>query len=98
MNFTNTEANEAFAKGNYSDALKHIAQILENDPFNIEALLIRSRVNNKLQNWHLALNDLNLILEKQPGNEVANISKSMVVEILNFWHKDNYNPWSGSGF
>ena len=92
MNFTNTEAKEAFDKGNYSDALKYIDQILESDPFNVEALLLRAQVNYKLQNWQRALNDLNLILEKQPGNEVANNYKSMVVEILNFWHKDNYNP------
>jgi tetratricopeptide (TPR) repeat protein len=92
INITSTEANEAFAKGNYSDTLKHIAQILESDPFHVDALLLRAKVNFKLQNWHLALNDLNLILEKQPANGIAGNYKSMVMQILNYWHKDNYNP------
>ncbi|MCF8358148.1 MAG: tetratricopeptide repeat protein [Prolixibacteraceae bacterium] len=89
---TNTKANEAFAQGNYSATLKHIARILESDPVHIDALLLRAKVNFKLQNWQQALNDLTIILEKQPGNEVARNYKSMVMEILNFWHKENYNP------
>lgn len=84
-------AAEAFEKGDVEETLKYVESVLV-DGTNLDALLLRAKVNYQKQYWGNSLNDLNKVLDIQPQNEVALNYKRMILNILSYWNKDNYNP------
>lgn len=92
MNLSLENANKAFDDGELEKSREALNQIIETDSANLEALILRAKVFYNLQKWGEALNDLNRVLEIDSENQHAKNYKEMVMNILSFWHKDNYNP------
>lgn len=86
------EAETEFDKGNLDQCCLILNQIIADDHYNTQALMLRAKVNYNWQKWGDALNDLNRILEVDPEHQLAKNYKQMVLNILTYWNKDNYNP------
>jgi tetratricopeptide (TPR) repeat protein len=85
-------ANFAFSNGDLDQCLVHTNNLLDDNRFDSEALLLRAKVYYKKQNFGEALNCINRILEKEKSNEIALNYKEMIMNIISFWNKDHYNP------
>lgn len=94
MNNKLIQATEAFDKNNLDESLQLIEAIIDQqtEPHITEALLLKAKILYKQQKWGDTLNILNNILDIDPTNEQASNYKTIVLNILTFWHKDNYNP------
>ncbi len=85
-------AKEAFDRNDFKTSLLLLDEIINQNNFHIEALLLRSSIAQKKQNWSDALNDLNRILEIDEYHVKALTTKVMIMEILKFRNTDLYNP------
>lgn len=92
MNNSLTAAKLAFEKDELDKCLHIVDSILTNNNSNTEALLLKAKVLYKKQLWGETLNTLNAILAIEPDNTMAINYKNMAINILRFWHKDNFNP------
>jgi len=86
------KAERLFNEGRAEEALEAVNLLLKNETEELEYLLLRVKINYRLQKWGEALNDLNHILDKDPNNQAASNYKTMVLEIISFWNKDSFNP------
>lgn len=85
-------AREAFDSNRLIEAEQLLNELLAEDPIFIDALLLRSQLFHKQQQWGKAINDLKIVLKQDPENQFAQNYLKMIEGILEFWHKDNYNP------
>lgn len=58
----------------------------------LQAILLRARINFRMQNWGEAMNDYSLILESDPTNMEAKSGFEMVENILGYFTPDMFNP------
>ena len=86
------EAEKQFTLGNLEACETLVNNVIAVEDKNVEALMLRAKLNYNRQKWGDALNDLNRILEIDSNYELAKNYKQIVLNILNFWNKDNYNP------
>lgn len=86
------KAKEAFNNGDYQTSLNVVNNLIIKDDGDTEALMLRSLIAQKKENWSEAINDLNKILEVDENHSQAISTKSMIVEILKFRNTDLYNP------
>ena len=86
------EAENEFIKGNLEICHQLTNQIIANEQMNVQALMLRAKINYKWQKWGDTMNDLNRILELDGNHQLAENYKQMVLNILTYWNKDNYNP------
>ncbi len=86
------QAKIAYQQNNLTLAEELLNRVLDEHPERIEALILRSQVYHKQQQWGKAINDLNAVLEIDPENQLAQNYKTMIKEIIGFWNKDTYNP------
>jgi predicted Zn-dependent protease len=82
----------AYEKGDLDESLIMAGSLLKGDENNCELLLLKAKIMYKQQKWGDALNVLNSILLIDSNHTAAINYKQMVMDILTFWHKDNYNP------
>ena len=92
MNIKVAEAGKKFEEGNLEACERLVNEIITEQQNNVEALMLRARINYGKQLWGEALNDLNRIIEIDANYELARNYKQIVLNILTYWNKDNYNP------
>lgn len=85
-------ANIAFSNGDLDQCLVYTHELLDENKFDCDALMLQAKVYYKKQDFGDALNCVNRILEKEKSNEIALNYKEMIVNIISFWNKDHYNP------
>jgi tetratricopeptide (TPR) repeat protein len=83
-------AREAFVNGDLELTLK----ILDNEKLleSAEACFLRGEAFYKSQKFGDSLNNFKKVLEINPENENAQTYVDMINNILNFYHKELYNP------
>ena len=86
------EAEKLYTLDNLEACAVLINEVIALEENNVDALILRAKLNYKQQNWGNALNDLNRILDIDPNNGFAENYKQIVLNILTYWNKDNYNP------
>lgn len=59
---------------------------------NGEVIFLKGEIFFKLQNWGEALNHFSRFLEQFPSDKKAESYCIMIQNILDFYHKDLYNP------
>ena len=57
-----------------------------------EQIIQQARKKQKAQDFGGAINEYKKVLEINPSNTVAQASIEMLNQILNFYHKESYNP------
>lgn len=92
MNYILSDAEKVIESGNLEKGIEIVNQLIDKNPSDSKALIVKAMVLYKQQKWGDALNVLNLILEFDSDNEIAINYKQMIMNILTFWNKDNYNP------
>lgn len=92
MNSKVSEAEKLYTLGNLDACAVLLNEILEAESNNVEALMLRAKLNYGRQKWGDALNDLGRILEIDANHKIAKNYKQIVLNILTYWNKDNYNP------
>jgi len=83
-------ARKAYEEGNLEMALNILGD--EKLQENSEAIFIMGEVFYKLQKWGDSLNCFNKVLEIEKDNDGALTYVNMIKNILNFYHKELYNP------
>ena len=58
----------------------------------LQAFLLRGRINYRMQKWGDAMNDYSVVLESDPGNQEAKSGMEMVENILGYFTPDMFNP------
>jgi hypothetical protein len=58
----------------------------------VQALLLRGKINFKSQKWGEAMNDYATVLEFEPSNQEAKSGLEMTKNILAFYTPDLFNP------
>jgi Tfp pilus assembly protein PilF len=85
-------ARQFFEQHEHGQALEILKLILEENGSDIEALLLRARIQYKMQHWGYAMNDYALVLEYDPENVDAKSGLEMVKSILGYFNPDMFNP------
>lgn len=73
-------------------AIEMLDEIIEANPQNDEAYLLRGHAYRKKEDWKHALSDYAAARDINPDNATATIAYDSTVEVLNFYNKDLYNP------
>lgn len=92
MNNDLEKALAAYENGELEESLVLADFLLKSDADDCETLLLKAKILYKQQKWGDTLNVLNTILSNDPDHTAANNYKNMVIDIIRFWHKDNFNP------
>ncbi|MFA9390642.1 MAG: hypothetical protein ACERKD_12590 [Prolixibacteraceae bacterium] len=87
-----SRAEQEFTDGNFDACFELVNSIISKENFNVDALMLRAKLNYNWQKWGDALNDLNRIIDLDSNHQLAVNYKLMIVNILTYWNKDNYNP------
>ena len=90
MNFI--EAKRLFEQNELAQALEILNDLLIRNPSDSNSLLMRGRINYKMQNWGNAMNDYSAVLEIDPGNAEAKSGLAMARSILGYFTPDMFNP------
>lgn len=86
------EAKKLFQNNELNKALDVLEACLIDDSSDNQALLLRARINFKMQNWGKAMNDYALVLELDPDNQEAKSGLEMARNILGYFTPDLLNP------
>lgn len=86
------EAKELFEKHDLASSLEAVNKQLTGDKQYVEALLLRARIQYKMQRWGDAINDFNTVLEIDPTNREAISGLEMAKSILGYFTPDMFNP------
>jgi tetratricopeptide (TPR) repeat protein len=90
LEFVLNAAKNAIEQGRPEEALMVLDKLtVEN---NGEAIFLKGEIYFKLQKWGEALNQFSLFLEQFPTDTKAKSYCTMIHDILDFYHKDLYNP------
>jgi hypothetical protein len=92
MNDLLNDAKLLFGQNELLDSLEKVNLIVLNDKVNIEALMLRGRIQYKLQLWGDAMNDYYSVLELDPENLEAKSGIEMAKSILGYFTPDMFNP------
>lgn len=86
------EAKSLFEKNDLISSLEVIGRYIGQDKKNVEALLLRARIQYKMQRWGDAMNDYYAVLEIDPENPEAKTGVEMAKSILGYFTPDMFNP------
>lgn len=86
------EAKSLFEKNDLTSSLEAISRYIVQDKENEEALLLRARIQYKMQRWGDAMNDYYAVLEINPQNQEAKSGVEMAKSILGYFTPDMFNP------
>lgn len=92
MNSKVLEAEKLYTLGDLDACADLLNELIEEQDNNVEALMLRAKLNYNRQKWSDTLNDLNRIIEINANHKLAKNYKQIVLNILTYWNKDNYNP------
>ena len=86
------EAKALFDQHEIVGSLDIVSRIIENDPTNLGAFLLRGKIYYKMQQWGGAINDYGSVLEIDPDNPEAKSGIEMARSILGYFTPDMFNP------
>jgi len=92
MNDTLKDAKILFDLNELVGSLDVLNRIIFNDYRNSDALLLRARIQYKMELWGKAMNDYSAVLEIDPDNREAKSGIEMVKNILGYFTPDMFNP------
>jgi hypothetical protein len=87
-----SEAKALFDQNELSSSMETVSRYLSGDKENMEALLLRARIQYKMQRWGDAMNDYYAVLEVDPHNQEAKSGVEMAISILGYFTPDMFNP------
>lgn len=85
------EIKQLILEGNTAEAIRRLNAWLEHAPSSDEAYYLLGNAYRKQGEVRLALNNYLAALELNPDSP-AREAHDMLMKILNFYHKDLYNP------
>ena len=86
------EAQSLFQQNELIRSLEVLNQCIHINSLDCMALLLRARINYKLQKWGDAMNDYASVLELEPENAEAKMGLEMAKGILGYFTPDMFNP------
>ncbi|HLN72993.1 MAG TPA: tetratricopeptide repeat protein [Prolixibacteraceae bacterium] len=86
------EAKALFEKHELPESLNLVNEYLANDKDNVVALLLKARIQYKLQRWGEAMNEYHAVLDIDPDNKEAKSGLEMAKSILGYFTPDMFNP------
>lgn len=87
-----TEAKKLFEQNELIQSLGILDKLIQREPQNSAALLLRARILYKSQKWGDAMNDFSTVLEIEPENREAKSGLEMAKGILGYFTPDMFNP------
>ena len=87
-----SKAKQLFEKNELMLSQEILNKLIIRNPGDIDSLLLRGRINSKMQNWGDAMNDFAAVLEFDPANSDAKTGFEMVNNILGYFTPDMFNP------
>lgn len=84
------EASGEWKRGNPEKALSLLEDSALMD--STEALFLKGEIHYSLQNWGEALNCFRHCLQLDPDLKAARVYADLIMNILGFFHTDNFNP------
>jgi len=81
-----------FQQNELAQAQSLLNVCIQQNPFDIQALLLHGKINYKLQKWGEAMNNYAAILEIEPENQEAKSGLEMAQNILGYFTPDMFNP------
>ncbi|HSH20144.1 MAG TPA: hypothetical protein VLA03_06810 [Draconibacterium sp.] len=58
----------------------------------VEYLMVKGKLEQKFQNWGIAMNAFSKVIEIDPDNIEAQNHLHVIRGILNFWNPEMFNP------
>jgi tetratricopeptide (TPR) repeat protein len=86
------EAKILFDKHELADSLNLVNEYLVSDKNNVDAMLLKARIQYKLQRWGDAMNEYHAVLDIDPENKEAKSGLEMAKSILGYFTPDMFNP------
>lgn len=86
------EAKAHFEKHELPEALNLVNEYLSGDKDNVDAMLLKARIQYKLQRWGDAMNEYHAVLDIDPDNKEAKSGLEMAKSILGYFTPDMFNP------
>lgn len=86
------DAKQLFEQNELTQAKKILDGLIDQNSFDIQSVILRGRINYKMQNWGDAMNDYSSALEKDPENQEAKSGLEMAKNILGYFTPDMFNP------
>lgn len=87
-----TEAKSLVEQNQLEKAMEILNELISRSETDIESLLLRGRIQYKMQNWGKAMNDYSSVLEIDPANAEAKSGFAMASNILGYFTPDLFNP------
>lgn len=86
------ECKELLLEGNIEKALEIIDILLKENKYPKDILYyMKGNAYRKMQNWQMAINSYSEAISYNPESPALQ-AREMIFDILNFYHKDLYNP------
>ena len=86
------KAKELFEQNELIQSQEILNELIFNNPGDIDSLILRGRISNKMQNLGDAMNDFAAVLDFDPGNSEAITGLEMARNILGYFTPDMFNP------
>lgn len=90
MNYT--KALYFFEQHELDKSLEILNELVLQYPADVQVLLLRARIQYKMQKWGDAMNDYSAVLEVDPANSEAGSGLEMAGSILGYFTPDMFNP------
>lgn len=87
-----SEAKKLFEQNELNKAMEILNELVLQYPADVQALLLRARIQYKMQKWGDAMNDYSAVLEVDPANSEAGSGLEMAGSILGYFTPDMFNP------
>ena len=86
------EAKVLFDENELVGSIEKVNKFILNNKCDCDALTLRARIQYKMQNWGVAMNDYYSVLEIDPQNQEAKSGIEMAKSILGYFTPDMFNP------
>ena len=86
------ELKQLVEQNELSRSLEILNERIQSDSNDAQALLLRGRIQYKMQKWGEAMNDFSSVLELEPDNSEAKTGLEMARNILGYFTPDMFNP------
>lgn len=85
-------AKQLFEQNSLVESIEVLNQVIFDDPFDCQSVLLRGKIYYKSQQWGNAMNDFASVLEIEPENQEAKTGLQMAKNILGYFTPDMFNP------
>lgn len=86
------KAKQLFEQNELIKSKEILTQLIFDNPVDIDSLILRGRISNKMQNLGDAMNDFAAVLDIDPDNLDAKTGLEMAKSILGYFTPDMFNP------